>query len=242
MGNSTQDKTPRVSAVMNLASYCSSRDFSNKQALEVRALDIVAAARAGSTAAFDDLQRLYSAQLFKVILRITKHREDAEDALQDTFLRAFLALDQFQARSSVHSWLTRIAINSALMILRRQRTRREAIPPSSFKPEDPYAQLDIKDTAPNPEQACEIRELNDELLNAIQKLKPPLRWPIEIQLKSELSMKELADVLEISEAAVKSRLHRARNCLALRITRNCGAKAHMPPSLIGKSLVPNLPD
>ncbi|HUA99059.1 MAG TPA: sigma-70 family RNA polymerase sigma factor [Terracidiphilus sp.] len=237
MSHLAQNGIPQVSTVTTFASRPSSRDFQNKEALEARALTIVTAVQSGSTSAFDELQRLYSSRLFKIILRITKNREDAEDALQDTFLRAFVALRQFQGRSSVYSWLTRIAINSALMVLRRRRARPETILPSSFfEPEDPFAQLEMRDTAPNPEQMCEIRELSDDLLCAIQKLRPQLRAPIAIRLEKELSVKELAVALNISEPAVKARLYRARALLAIKVAANHETRRRLRRRLIGKGV------
>ena len=181
-----------------------------------RDLEVVAAAQAGSSAAFDELQRQYSRRLFSTILRITKNREDAEDALQDTFLRAYLALPQFEGRSSVYSWLTRIALNSALMILRRRRRRREANAVSLSEGCDDCCPLEIEDKAPNPEQLCDLRQRWNRLVNAIQKLEPQLRAPIEIQMADECSMEELAKELNISVPAVKTRLHRARARLVKR--------------------------
>lgn len=177
-------------------------------------LEIAAAAQTGSSAAFDELQRQYSRRLFWTIQRITKNREDAEDALQDTFLRAFLALPQFEGRSSVYSWLSRIAINSALMILRRRRTRREADAVFSEEGCDDYYPLQIEDKAPNPEQLSELRQRCHRAIDAIQKLKPHLRAPIEIQMTDRRSMEELARELNISVAAAKTRLYRARVWLA----------------------------
>lgn len=179
-------------------------------------LEMVEAAQAGSTAAFDELQRLYSRRLFSTILRITKNREDAEDALQDTFLRAFQSLPQFECRSSVYSWLTRIAINSALMILRRRRRRREENSMSLHEEGDGYYPMEIEDKAPNPEQLCELRQRCNRLVDAIQRLRPQLRVPIEIQLVHELPIKEIAKELNISLPAVKARLYRARARLAQR--------------------------
>src|ERR1700733_10328562 len=104
-----------------------------------RDLELVAAARAGSNAAFEEIQSHYSRRLYRRIQSITKNHEDSEDALQDTFLRAYLALDSFEGRSQFASWLTRIAINSALMVLRRRRTRAEV----SYEPP-----LESGETAP----------------------------------------------------------------------------------------------
>ena len=114
----------------------SSRNQTVVQGIAAPELEIMTAPGTGSTMAFDELQKEYSSRLFKTILRITKNWEDAEDALQDTFLRAYLALHGFEGRSSVYSWLTRIAINSALMVLRRRRSRPEALLICSFEEGD----------------------------------------------------------------------------------------------------------
>jgi RNA polymerase sigma-70 factor, ECF subfamily len=196
-----------------------------------RDLEIVSAAQAGSSAAFDELQRQYSRRLFTTILRITKNREDAEDALQDTFLQAFTALPQFERRSSVYSWLTRIAINSALMILRKRRSRREANSVSLLEGCDDYYPLEIEDKTPNPEQLCELRQRRNRLVNAIQGLQPQFRAPIEIQLAEDHSMKDIANTLNISVAAVKARLYRARVHLARRISKHVVARESILPCI-----------
>ena len=117
----------------------SSRNQTVVQGIAVREVGIMTAPGTGSTMALDELQKEYSSRLFKTILRITKNWEDAEDALQDTFLRAYLALHGFGGRSSVYSWLTRIAINSALMVLRRSRSRPEAFLICSFEEGDAFS-------------------------------------------------------------------------------------------------------
>jgi RNA polymerase sigma factor (sigma-70 family) len=89
--------------------------------------DGVLAAQIDSPIAFQNLYSLYASRLYKSIFRITKNAQDAEDALQDTFLRAYLAIYTFEGKSSIYSWLTRIAINAALTILRRQRVRPEIL-------------------------------------------------------------------------------------------------------------------
>src|SRR5258708_206732 len=91
----------------------------------LRSEQLVSAAQAGSSSAFGELRDIYSPRVYRQLLTITKNREDAEDALQDAFLRAYLAIHAFEGRSTFYSWLTRIAINSALMILRKRRTRPE---------------------------------------------------------------------------------------------------------------------
>lgn len=182
-----------------------------------RESQIMAAAQAGSIAAFEDLLQEYSGRLFRTILRITKNREDAEDALQDTLLRAFVGLQRFEGRSSVYSWLTRIAMNSALMILRRRRTHPEVLLPSSFEEGDYQAPFEVKDAAYNPEQLYDLRQRSQHLLHAIRRLEPRLRAPVEIQLAGELPLKDVASALNISVSAAKSRLYRARTRLARRV-------------------------
>lgn len=188
---------------------------------------IMAAAQAGSAAAFNELQRMYSSRLFRTILRITRNREDAEDALQDTFLHAYVALHRFEGRSSVYSWLTRIAINTALMLLRKRRTRPETLWISSSDEGHGYRLLEVRDTACNPEQLCDLGQQSERLLHAIRKLEPSLRRAIETQLSGEHSLKEIAEIMNISVAAVKARLFRARARLAMRVPKHPRAKRHV---------------
>jgi RNA polymerase sigma-70 factor (ECF subfamily) len=178
-----------------------------------RDLELVAAARAGSNAAFEQLQSRYSHRLYRRIHFLTRNHEDAEDALQETFLHAYLALDSFEGRSRFASWLTRIAINSALMVLRRRRSRPEVpfepLPDSG----EPSQTVDVRDTALNPEQHYDLRQRSFCALRAISKLSVRLRTPMATLVEQECSMKEVARTLDLSLAAVKSRLYRARKQL-----------------------------
>ena len=176
-------------------------------------LELVAAARAGSSTAFEELQSRYSRRLYRRIQFITRNHEDAEDALQETFLRAYLALDSFEGRSQFASWLTRIAINSALMVLRRRRRRPEVpfeLPPDSSKA---FQTVDVRDTALNPEQHYDLRQRSYGALRAIGKLNVRLRTPMATLIERECSMKDVARSLDLSVAAVKSRVYRARKQL-----------------------------
>jgi RNA polymerase sigma-70 factor, ECF subfamily len=166
--------------------------------------------RAGAPGAFADLYALYSRRLYKTIFAITKHPEDTEDALQETFMRACLAMHTFEGRSTIYSWLTRIAINSALMVLRKRRVRSEICfdPQSESRAET--APLEIRDSAPNPEQLCDLSQRRTILIRAVGKLRAPLRAPIQMRMETESSLKEISQRLRISEGAVKARLHRAR--------------------------------
>ena len=189
-----------------------------------RDLELVAAARAGSNAAFEELQSRYSRHLYRRIQFITRNHEDAEDALQETFLRAYLALDSFEGRSQFASWLTRIAINSALMVLRRRRSRPEVQfepPPDSGEPSQT---VDVRDTALNPEQHYDLRQRSYGALRAIGNLSVNLRAPMTTWIEQECSMKEVARTLGLSLPAVKSRLCRARK----QLTRSVAFKERVP--------------
>lgn len=172
--------------------------------------EIVFAAQAGSPGAFAELHATYAGRLYKTIVAITRNPEDAEDALQDTFLRAYLALHTFEGRSSVYSWLTRIAINSALMILRRRRARPEILFDPQPDTRSETVSLDIADPAPNPEEFCALRQRRLRILSAIRNLDPHLRGPVQMQMARGCSIREIGQALNLSEAAVKTRLHRAR--------------------------------
>jgi RNA polymerase sigma-70 factor (ECF subfamily) len=176
--------------------------------------------RAGSSGAFEEFQKLYSNRLYRRILSITRNHEDAEDALQETFMRAFMALDSFQGRSHLSTWLTRIAINSALMLIRRRRNIYMGV---SLTPQlesgAEYHEFDISDSAPTPEEICVLKQRFDKTFRAIERLDPKLRTAIEIRTTQECSMKELALTLDVSVAAVKARIHRARRKLAKHFDR-----------------------
>ena len=184
----------------------------DNESLEVRKL--VAAAQSGSSAAFAELREIYARRVYRKLLIMTKNREDAEDALQDTFLRAYMALHTFEERSSFYTWVTRIAINSGLMILRKRRLRPEVSFDSTSETEEAIFGFEFKDTGPSPEHICVHRQRYACTLRSIWKLQPRLRQVIEMQMTDNRSIKEIAQTLEISEAAVKSRLARARARLA----------------------------
>jgi RNA polymerase sigma-70 factor (ECF subfamily) len=172
--------------------------------------NLVAAARSGSSAAFAELREIYARRVYRTLLTMTKNREDAEDALQDTFLRAYMALHTFEERSSFYTWVTRIAINSALMILRRRRTRSEVSFDNPGETEEESSGFEFKDTGPSPEYICLHRQSYACMLRSIWKLQPRLRQVIEMQMVDNYSIREIAQALGISQAAVKSRLSRAR--------------------------------
>lgn len=180
------------------------RGISGEEDAASRDLEPTAAAKGGSNAAFEELQRRYSRRLYRRIQFITRNHEDAEDALQATFLHAYLAPDSFDGRSQFASWLTRIAIDSALMVLRRRRNRAE-VPIEPLSDSGAAAlTVDVRDTALNPEQHYDLRHRSYWAFAAISKLKINLRTPMATWIEQECSLKEVARTLGISLAAVKS--------------------------------------
>ena len=183
----------------------------------LRSKQLVGAARSGSAAAFTELREIYARRVYRQLLIITRNQEDAEDALQDTFLQAYKALAAFEERSSFYSWVSRIATNCALMILRRRRIRSEVSfdPASETADELPTFTFEFKDTCQSPEHICVHRQRYARTLRSIRMLQPRLRQVIEMRMNDNCSIREIAQELQISEAAVKSRLCRARARLAL---------------------------
>jgi RNA polymerase sigma-70 factor (ECF subfamily) len=199
---------------MNAANDGSFESYALEHA-DARDDEILRAALAGSHGAFAQLHSIYSRRLYRTIIAITKDSQDAEDALQETFLRAYLALHTFEGRSNVYSWLTRIAINSALLILRRRRARPEILFDPCFDARTQAIFVHLKDPAPNPEEAYDQRQRRLILFSAIRNLSPRLRRPLQMQMRRESSITEISKALRISEAAVKTRLHRARLKLSI---------------------------
>jgi RNA polymerase sigma-70 factor, ECF subfamily len=176
-------------------------------------LGLLAQARGGHSEAFDALCQPHKTRLLRNTYRITRNHEDAEDALQDSFLRAFLHINRFDGRSAFSTWLTRIAINSALMIIRKRRSWRVTglEIPGELGVEE--LEWDVTDHAANPEQSYAQREIENILASEIRALRPSIRTAIEMQQLQELSTRETAGRLGISVAAAKSRLFHGRVAL-----------------------------
>jgi RNA polymerase sigma-70 factor (ECF subfamily) len=174
---------------------------------------LVEAAKAGQSTAFSALCERYARQLLRAAHRITRSREDAEDAVQDALLRAFVHLRDFDGRSSFATWLTRIAINSALMILRKKRASLEigVVGTDDFGADG--LRYETADHAPNPERRYAQREEERILKKAIHSLRPTLREVVEVQQLQERSMRETAEAMCISVAAAKGRLFNAKIAL-----------------------------
>ncbi|HET7107654.1 MAG TPA: sigma-70 family RNA polymerase sigma factor [Candidatus Acidoferrum sp.] len=174
---------------------------------------LLSAAKKGDQAAFGQLFERHSKKIFHSTLRITRNREDAEDALQDCFLSGLLHLNDFDGRSQLSTWLTRIAINAALMKLRRNRYSKEV--PMEFMDEEgkERARFHLIDGALNPEDSFAEQERAKMLHGALAGLRPRVRAAIEICQLQECSVRETARKLGISTAAAKGRLFHARVAL-----------------------------
>jgi len=180
--------------------------------------NLVEAAKLGQSTAFDALSERYRQQLFRAAHRITRSREDAEDAVQDSLLRAFVHMRDFDGRSKLGTWLTRIAITSALMILRKRRASPEIATDTNDNFDADVLHYEVTDHRANPEVSYAKSEEEGILKKAIQRLRPTLRVVIHIQLQ-ERPMRETAEVIGISLAAAKGRLFHARATLRRSLKR-----------------------
>jgi RNA polymerase sigma factor (sigma-70 family) len=176
--------------------------------------NLVEEAKAGHSAAFTTLCERYAQQLLRATYRITRNREDSEDAVQDALMRGFVHIRDFNGESSFATWLTRIAINSALMILRKKRSSLEMAFTSGDNSGADGLIYQIADHAPNPERRYAQREKERILKKAVHSLRPPLRQVVEMKQLQERTMRETAETMCISVAAAKARLFHAK--LALR--------------------------
>lgn len=174
---------------------------------------LVAAAKNGDENAFEALVRRHRRKLFAVALRYTRVREDAEDVVQQTFQKTFVHLDSFEGKSSFSTWLTRIAINEALMCLRRARAVREVPIDDLNGDEGTRPHFNIADERPDPEATYMQREEVRILSIAIRRLTPAMRNVLELKEFRELSTQETARQLGLSVAAVKARVFHGRKKL-----------------------------
>ena len=180
---------------------------------------LVLAAKAGDVSAFESLVKKYDRNVFRIANHITHNREDAEDVVQDAFLKAYENLEQFQGQSKFYTWLVRIAVNEALMKLRKRRPERMVSLDEDVKTEEDSLPREVADWSPNPEQQYTQAELKDILTRTIQGLPPGFRTVFVLRDVEGLSTEETAEALDLSIPAVKSRLLRARLQLRDRLSR-----------------------
>ena len=174
---------------------------------------LVLAAKCGDGPAFEMLIERYQRKILAVARRFTRIREDAEDVVQQSFHKAFVHLHKFEGKSSFSTWLTRIAINEALMLLRKGRGVREISIDDISGDEETGVRLEIADSRPSPESAFLEGERKRILLAAMNKLTPRTRKTIELRELDELSTEEAAREMGLSVAVVKGRLFHGRRKL-----------------------------
>jgi RNA polymerase sigma-70 factor, ECF subfamily len=187
---------------------------------ELRARDVnkdsdgvlVTAAKRGNARAFEDLVLRHQRRIFAMAQRITSNREDAQDVVQETFHKVFLHLDDFQEKSRFSTWLTRIAMNEAFMLLRRKRAVFEVLPDSTDDGATPASEVFV-DQGPNPEESCLRSERTQLLTQAINRLGPRIRIAILLRDIQEKSVEETAKILGTTSTAVKARVFQGRRKL-----------------------------
>lgn len=184
----------------------------NTACIQASDTTLVDAAKHGNSAAFDILAKRHEAKIFRVLLRITRNREDAQDAMQQSLHKAFTRLETFEGESSFYTWLTRIAINEALMLMRKNRgTTTVSLDDASFKRVITLAQ-EIPDSAANPEEKYAQAERGQILTHAMKQLPSETQTALRLQLEDH-TLGEIAEILGVRVSAVKARLFRARGRL-----------------------------
>lgn len=173
-------------------------------------LELVSQAKQGRLESFNELVSRHSRKIFRLTQHITGNREDAEDALQETFLKAFSRLEQFQGDSQFYTWLVRIAVNESLMKLRKRKASETVSFDAPIETEDDFLPREHAAWDENPEQKYARQELRDILDRAINSLPPLFRTVLVLRDIDQLSTEETAHALNLSVPAVKSRLLRAR--------------------------------
>ncbi len=181
---------------------------------------LVAEAKEGNAEAFTVLVNQYERNIFRLALNITSNKEDAEDVLQETFLKAYTHLGRFQGNSRFYTWVVRIAVNESLMKLRKRRSDRQVSLDEKLETDDDsLLPREIVDWGDNPEQRYAKTEWQEILAEATQTLEPAFRTVFTLRDVEQLSTEETAEALGLSVPAVKSRLLRARLKLRQRLNK-----------------------
>ena len=179
---------------------------------------LVAQARRGDTGAFTELTEKYQRNIFRLAQNITQNREDAEDVLQETFLKAYQHLPEFEGLSKFYTWIVRIAVNEALMKLRKRKWDKTVWLDEPVTVGEDTVAREIAVWDDNPEQRYSQEELREILDKAVNGLAAPYRTVFALRDMEGLSTEETAQALELSVPAVKSRLLRARLQLRDKLT------------------------
>ena len=182
-------------------------------------LSLVRASKSGDVAAFEKLVERYDRKLLRIAQNLMHNREDAEEVVQETFLKAFQHMGQFRGDAKFSTWLIRIAMNQALMMLRRLRSGKEISIDRDFQSEEDNLPIDVADWAANPEELYGAAELREILRNRLKQLHPRLRVVFVLRDIEGLSVQQTAEALNLSVAAVKARSWRARSQLRERLSK-----------------------
>ena len=182
-------------------------------------LELVTRSRAGDTGAFSTLLRRYEGKIFRLAMNITQNREDAEDVLQEAFFKAYEHLDQFQGNSKFYTWVVRIAVNQALMKLRKRKSDRTVSMDEQIDTGEDTVVREIATWDPDPEVQFSREELSTILTGAVDELEPIYKTVFTLRDVDGLSTEETAEALDLTVPAVKSRLLRARLQLREKLTR-----------------------
>ena len=181
--------------------------------------DLVSASKAGDIAAFDELMTRYHRKVLRIVQHIMHNLDDAQDVVQETFLKVFQNLAHFRGDSQFSTWLFRIAVNQSLMGLRKQHTKHRIGAEFPLNAdEEGNLPLDFSDWRPNPEELYETSELRERLTAALQELRPALRVVFVLHDVEGHSLRETAEALDLTLAAVKTRSLRARLQLRERLS------------------------
>ena len=180
---------------------------------------LVDKARRGDARAFTELVNRYERKIFRLAKHITQNEEDAEDVLQESFLKAYGHLDEFQGQSKFYTWIVRIAVNESLMKLRKRKSDRTVSLDETIDTGEETVVREIAVWDGSPEEQYSQEELRQILEKAVDSLRPSFRTVFVLRDVEELSTEETAALLDLSIPAVKSRLLRARLQLREKLTR-----------------------
>jgi RNA polymerase sigma-70 factor, ECF subfamily len=191
---------------------------------------LVAKAKSGHKDAFGELYKRHQFRTYRTALRILRNHQDAEDVVQRAFQRALVNLERFREDSTFSTWVTRIAINEALMLLRQRRTR-EPLLENRVDADQGYGDLDIADGGPTPEEVLYETERRATLLQAVGQLRESLRIIVLYRDLKGFTSAETAKFLGLTVSAVKARTFHARKFL----------RKHLEPKLAGAGLLASQP-
>jgi len=216
---------------------CAAKESPIEITTDICDMYLVVSAKDGDHQAYAELCRRHSKQILRRVLRITNNIVDAEDTLQEALLKAYIHIASFEGKSAFSSWLTKIAINSALMPLRKKRSRSEY----SFESGPDADDIKLPEPAElsrNPEESCIQNALASELAQAIQYLPPSLRNVLEIRYREDASVSKIAKRFGISESAVKLRLLRVRSKIRAHLEKTQYLPCGIAPKALGGCTLP----